>query len=588
MKRSEARMEYTWDLSHIFADKLEWEKTFSQTNMKINELARFRGKLANPEMALRMFRMSDEVGLAVEKLYVYAHMSMHTDGADAGAVALAQRVNTLSAAFGAAISYVEPELTALTDEQLDYMAGHPSFADYDYTIARIKKRKPHVLGEKEEYLLARIGEVTGAFGDIFEKIDSVDLPHPFVKADGKRVPLTHGTYSRLLQNPDPAVRKKAFRTYYSLYEERINTIAACYANNVKKNNILTSLRGYPNAMAASIESDDVPAGVYDKLIESVGDALPDLHEYVAYRRELLGDLHMYDMYVPLVPGADLGTDYETAFRIVLEALAPLGKEYADNLMMMKRERRIDVMENEGKRGGAYSWGAYGCGPYVLLNYSGTTHDIFTIAHELGHAMHSLYSDGALSYNKAGYSIFVAEVASTTNEVLLLKHLLATTRDRNVRKYLLSYYLDMFRTTFFRQSMFAEFELWAHKTEQKGAPLTVETLSKAYLKLNKKYYGAAVTHDRQIRYEWARIPHFYNAFYVYKYATGLTAAVSLAKSILGGDPGSVERYFDKFLRAGGSKSPYEILKDAGVDLMTDRPYQTAMLEFRKTLAEFKTL
>ena len=367
----------------------------------------------------------------------------------------------------------------------------------------------------------------------------------------------------------------------------MNTIAACYAANVRKNNIISSLRGYDSAMQASMESDDVPAGVYDKLINAVDNALPSLHEYVDYRRLVLGELHMYDMYVPIVEGADIGTDYESAFKTVLTALAPLGGEYIGRLEKMKAERRIDVYENDGKRGGAYSWGAYR-NPYVLLNYSGTPHDIFTIAHELGHAMHSTYSDEALCYNKAGYSIFVAEVASTTNEVLLLKHLLRSTNDVRVKKYLLSYYLDMFRTTLFRQTMFAEFELAVHKADAKGEPPTVDSLNKLYLKLNKKYYGKGVTHDKQIRYEWARIPHFYNAFYVYKYATGLTAAVTLANAILSGEAGAKERYFNKFLRAGGSKSPYEILRDAGVDLMTDRPYEIAMLEFRNTLGEFTSL
>ena len=588
MKRSEVRQEETWDLSHIFADRQEWEKEFSRTRMSLKEVNDYRGKLANPEMALRVFRMADELGRSVERIYVYATMLMHTDGADASAVALAQRATTLSAEMSAAFSFVEPELTSLTDEQLDYMIAHPSFADYDYTLERIKKNKPHVLGEKEEYVLARMGEVTGSFRDIFEKIDSVDLPHPMVRAGEERVPLTHGTYSRLLQNPDRTVRKKAFQAYYALYEQRINTIAACYSASVRKDNIYAALRGYDSALAASISGDDVPAGVYDKLISQVEDALPSLHEYVDYRRLVLGDLHMYDMYVPLVEGADLGTDFDHAFSIVLDALAPLGEEYRAGLEMMRRERRIDVPENEGKRGGAYSWGAYGSGPYVLLNYAGTTHDIFTIAHELGHAMHSYYSDNALCYNKAGYSIFVAEVASTTNEVLLLKHLIKTTTDKRVRKYLLSYYLDMFRTTLFRQTMFAEFELYAHRAEQRGEALTVDSMSKAYLKLNKKYYGKGVVHDRQIRYEWARIPHFYNAFYVYKYATGLTAAVTLADSLLSDDPHAVTRYFDKFLKAGGKKSPYEILRDAGVDLMTDRPYQVAMMEFRNTLSEFTGL
>ncbi len=588
MKRNEVREEYKWDMSHMFASRLDWEKSFARVSSRLGELKKYKGKLANPDITIALLRLADELGNEVEKLYVYANMCMHTDGANAELVALAARAGTLSAEFGAALSFVDPELTALSDAELDDMAADPRFADYEYTLARIKKQKPHVLGEKEELLLARLSEVTGAFRDIFEKIDSVDLPHPTVKADGEKVPLTHGTYSRLLQNPDRAVRKKAFTTYYSLYEERINTIAACYAASVRKNNIISSLRGYDSAMQASIAGDDVPEGVYDRLIDAVNGALPSLHEYVDYRRLVLGDLHMYDMYVPLTHGVNFGMDYEKAFGVVLKALAPLGEEYVSRLRQMKEERRIDVMESEGKRGGAYSWGAYGCGPYVLLNYSGTPHDLFTIAHELGHAMHSRYSDEAQSFNKAGYSIFVAEVASTTNEVLLLKYLLSQTKDTNVRRYLLSYYLDMFRTTLFRQTMFAEFELAAHRADAKGEPPTVESLSKIYLKLNKKYYGKGVTHDRQIRYEWARIPHFYNAFYVYKYATGLTAAVTLANSILKDGEFARERYFNKFLRAGGCKSPYEILKDAGVDLMTSLPYETAMLEFRNTLSEFTSL
>lgn len=588
MKRSEVSEEYKWDLGHMFPNRLDWEKTFSITSRRLGELKKFKGKLSNPDMAIALLRLADELGCEVERLYVYANMLMHTNGADGELVALASRAGTLSADLGAALSFVDPELTALSDAELDDMIADPRFADYEYTLGRIKASKPHVLGEKEELLVARLSEVTGAFRDIFEKIDSVDLPHPTVRVGGMKVPLTHGTYSQMLQNPDRAVRKKAFTTYYALYEERINTIAACYAASVRRNNIMASVRGYESAMQASMTRDDVPEGVYDRLIDAVNGALPSLHEYVDYRRLVLGDLHMYDMYVPLTEGVEFGMDYEKAFDVVCEALAPLGDEYVSRLREMKSERRIDVMESEGKRGGAYSWGAYGSGPYVLLNYSGTPHDVFTIAHELGHAMHSRYSDEALPYNKAGYSIFVAEVASTTNEVLLLKYLLSVAKDVNVRRYLLSYYLDMFRTTLFRQTMFAEFELAVHRADAKGEPPTVESMNKAYLKLNKKYYGKGVTHDRQIRLEWARIPHFYNAFYVYKYATGLTAAVTLAGSILSGGDFGRERYFNKFLKAGGSKSPYEILRDAGVDLMTERPYETAMLEFRNTLAEFTSL
>jgi oligoendopeptidase F len=369
----------------------------------------------------------------------------------------------------------------------------------------------------------------------------------------------------------------------------INTIAANYAASVNKDNFLSLARGYGSALERALEASDVSAEIYDALIKAVGDNLAPVHDYVDLRKRVLNaeQLHMYDLYVPMFENADISRSYEDAYKLVIEGLRPLGSEYAELLKTAKDARWIDVEETENKRSGAYSCGVYGVHPYVLLNYTRTTHDIFTIAHELGHAMHSHYSAAALPYAKHDYVIFVAEVASTVNEVLLLKHLLAGAADKGIKKYLLSYYLDMFRTTLFRQTMFAEFENAAHKTEAAGKPLTVESLSSLYMKLNKKYYGPAVMHDRDIRYEWARIPHFYHAFYVYQYATGLTSAVQIAADILKNGEPAVARY-KRFLSAGGSKSPYEILKDAGVDLKSPESYETAFKEFAATLEELKGL
>ena len=332
---------------------------------------------------------------------------------------------------------------------------------------------------------------------------------------------------------------------------------------------------------------DIPAEVYDNLIKHVGENLPVMHEYVEYRKKMLGgEVNMYDMHVSLVDEAELSLDFEDAFELVKKGLAPLGKDYVGLLERARKERWMDVYETENKRSGAYQSGCYGMHPFVLLNYSRTTHDIFTIAHELGHAMHSHFSDSALAYSKAGYAIFVAEVASTVNEVLLLKYLLSSTKDVALKKFLLNYYLDMFRTTLFRQTQFAEFEKKAHDMDLNGEALTADSLSDMYYELNKKYYGGAAVHNDEIRYEWARIPHFYNAFYVYKYATGITSAVNIADGILK-NPENVVGY-KKFLSAGGSDSPYEILKIAGVDLKTAKPYETAMKEFKDTLAALKKL
>ena len=587
MKRSEVKTEYTWDLSDLFPSVLAWEKSFALATRALGELAAYKGKLGEANALLAMLKKSDDTELMVEKLYVYAKMNTDLDGANSSYVSLYRRAASLIAAFNAAVSFVEPELTILPEETIDRYVYDPALADYDYLLKTIKKNKAHVLSAKEEMIIARYGEALSGYKEIFEKIDNVDMPHPKVSDGDKKITLTHGTFSKLLQSKDRNTRKRAFATFYKLYESKINTLSACYASSVKCNNINASLKNYASAMDASMSADDVPAAVYDKLIESVGMALPSLHEYVAYRKDKLGELHMYDMHVPLFDTADLGADYETAFSTVLDALAPLGSSYISMLRTAKRDRWIDVEETENKRGGAYSWGAYGVHPYVLLNYAGTTHDLFTIAHELGHAMHSFYSDGAQPQAKADYSIFVAEVASTVNEVLVCKYLMKKAGNSETKKFLLSYYLDMMRTTFFRQTMFAEFEKQAHGLDQKGEALTVDSLSRIYLKLNKKYYGANVVHDKQIKYEWARIPHFYNAFYVYKYATGITSAVTLANSLLTGGEIAVDRY-KKFLCSGGSKSPYNILKDAGVDLATDTPYETARKEFEETLSQLKNM
>lgn len=587
MKRSEVKIEYTWELGDIFPSVLAWEKQFALTSKDITTLSKYKGRLNNASVLLDALNRREIIGENVGKLYVYAKMNVDLDGANSTYLGFMRRAVSLMAKYRAVTSYFSPEICSLPEEYIEELIYNKDFADYDYYLKCILKDKEHVLTTKEEMIIAKYSELSGSYRDIFDKIDNVDMPHPKVSDGQDKVELTYGSFSRLLQSSDRDVRRKAFSTYYKLYESRLNTIASCYVWSVKCDNIKANLRKYDSALEASLVADDVPSIVYDELLKCVNNSLPLLHDYVDYRKEKLGELHMYDMYVPLFENAEITDNYEDAYSIVVDALAPLGSEYGELLMKAKNERWIDVEETDAKRGGAYSWGTYEVHPYVLLNYAGTTHDIFTIAHELGHSMHSFYSNDAQPLAKADYSIFVAEVASTVNEVLLCKYLIAKETNPEKKKYLLSYFLDMIRSTFFRQSMFAEFEKQVHDLSDKGEALTVSTLNKVYLKLNKKYHGNSIIYDRQIKCEWARIPHFYNAFYVYKYATGIVSAITLANSILTEGQKGLDNYY-KFLSAGGSKSPYDILVDAGVDLATSTPYEVAMNEFDSVLEELKQM
>lgn len=587
MKRSEIDKKYLWSLEDVYADDDAWEKDYKEAEKQVSFPLKYKGQLSDKKKLLEFLKASDELEIKLEKLYSYARMRLDQDSSDNHYAALADRGEALLIKYSSFGSFVNPELCAADESYIKSLLQDAAFADYDYMLKGILRKKSYTLGENEERLLSAAQSPLSMFKTAFGKIDNVDVSLGSVRVNGKRVKLTHGTYSQLLQNPDQNVRKAAFNTYYKGYEQLLNTIAAVYAGSVKSDVFMARARGYKDCLSAAMFNENVPECVYTNLIDSVNENCKYVHEYVAYRKEALGveKLNMYDMYVPIVKGAELSLDFEDAFELVKKGLAVLGDEYVALLQKARDERWMDVYETENKRSGAYSWGSYATKPYVLLNYSATIHDVFTIAHELGHSMHSYYSRHAQPYSKSGYAIFVAEVASTVNEVLLLKYLLKTTADKDMRKYLLSYYLDMFRTTLFRQTMFAEFEKISHDMEQKGKPLTPKALSAEYLKLNKKYYGPAVTHNKPISYEWARIPHFYNAFYVYKYATGITSAVNIANGILN-DAANIEKY-KKFLSAGGSDSPYEILKIAGVDLAEKHPFENAMREFKETLDMLKS-
>ena len=589
MRRSDIESKYKWKLEDIIPSDEAWEKEFAALKDKCGELCAYDGKLTDRDRVLACLKLQDEVSLCAERLYVFSAMRRDENVGDADSQARCDRAESALVKMSEMTAFITPQLTALDEDTLRGFAADPDFSDYDYLIRTLIRTKKHTLSEKEERLLAMTGLFSSTAQDAFRMLDNADIRfEPYVKSDGSEVRLTHGIYGAEMQSPVREDRKKAFETMHGAFKANVNTLAALYSGNVKKNIFYSRARGYQDCLDRATSGEDVPQSVYRKLVGCVEGGLPALSEYLEYRRRKLGveELHMYDLHVPLVGGAELSLEYEDACKLVEEALAPLGEEYGELLRKAFAEGWIDVCENEGKRSGAYSWGAYGTHPYVLLNYQKTTSDVFTIAHELGHAMHSHYSNLNQPYAKAGYTIFVAEVASTVNETLMLRHLLGKSTDKAQRAYLLSYMLDMFRTTVFRQTQFAQFELEAHERAEKDEPLTAQTLSDLYYDLNRKYYsGENVVCDDLIRYEWSRIPHFYTAFYVYKYATGLISAVCIADRILNEGEKAVADY-KKFLSAGGSMPPVEILKLAGVDLTDDAPFEKAMKMFSDFLAELK--
>jgi len=589
MKRHEVKEAYRWRLEDIFISNAEWEKELASVNKEMTGILSFKGKLKNADKLLEAFNFNDSIGKRLEKLFCYAMMLNDQDLSDTKASELKAKALTIYTNFSSYASFIDPELSSLPEDELQSFIDDPKFAPYEYSLKQIIVNKRHILSEGEEKILALSGKTFSAFSQIHSKLDNVDMVLPKIDVDGVKTQLTHGNYGLLLQNPNQAIRAKVFKGYYKAYEGIINTLGANFAASVGKDNLLASVRKYSSAQEQAVSSNDVPAGVYDKLVKKVNDNLKNLHNYMAFRKKIMGveQLHMHDLHCPIFEQADLKLDFDKAYQLCIEGLKPMGEEYNKLLKQAIDDRWIDVEETENKRSGAYCCGVYGVHPYVLLNYTPTTNDIFTIAHEMGHAMHSYYSAKVQPYAKNDYAIFVAEVASTVNEVLLLKHLLKTVDNPNIKKYLLSYYLDMFRTTLFRQTMFAEFESVTHSDEQSGKPLTVEHLNKTYAALNKKYYGPATTQDKQIRLEWSRIPHFYRAFYVYQYSTGIISAINIANMMLSGQKDAFTK-FKTFLSAGGSKSPFEILKDTGVDLLSDEPYEYAFSEFEKTLSELKAL
>ncbi|MBS1372022.1 MAG: oligoendopeptidase F [Lentisphaeria bacterium] len=581
--------EQTWNLEAIYPDAKAWEADFNRIKPLAEAFLAFRGRLAEGASVLRQaIETLDAFERLGEKVYVYAHLRSDENTADNGNRARVDRVEGLFASLAETSAWFDPEIMAIPDDVMKRYLDDPELELYRRSLVELLREKPHTLSEPEERLLGTLGDVLSTPSKTFGILNDADLDFGKIKGEsGKSESLTHGSYRRFLESADREVRKRAFTKMFSTYSKFRNTFASTLDGVVKKHVVGAKIRHYPSALEQALFSDNVPAEVYRKLIAAVHGKLGAFYDYMKLRREVMGleKLNMYDMYNPLVPSCRKEYTFPEAVELVKNAFAPLGREYTENLELAFSQRWVDVPERKGKRSGAYSSGCYDTFPYLLLNYNGTLNDVFTLAHELGHSMHSFYSNRTQHYHYADYSIFVAEVASTTNEMLLFDYLLKHTDDREFRCYLLGHLADEIRGTIYRQTMFAEFELMIHELAEQGIPLTADIMNEKYYELNKLYYGPEVDADRLIAVEWSRIPHFYYNFYVYKYATGMSAAVKLAGNLLSGDPKKREAYFG-FLKAGDSKDVLDIMRDAGVDLSTPAPVEAALDYFGDTVKKLR--
>ncbi len=590
--RNEIGAIYKWNLESVYSSNEEWEKDFSQVGESLPGLNAFQGKVgSSAKSLLGCLKFRDRLEQVLERVIVYANMRKDEDNTNPIYQALEDRSMSLVSEFSATGSFIVPEIVAIPDETLaGFFHQEPELEIYRQHLSQIIREKAHTRSAEVEELLAQSYEATAGAGNAFSMLNDADLKFPKIRNDdGIEVELTKGRFIQFLESTNREVRKEAFKALYSTYGRYKNTFGATYAASVKRDLFYSRARGYKDSLEASLSSDNIPPEVYFQLVETVNKNLPVLHRYMALRKKLLGldELHIYDLFVPLVTDVKRKIPYEEATKTVITAFSPLGTDYVKIVGEGIKSGWIDVFENQGKTSGAYSSGAYTTQPFILMNYQDSLDSVFTLAHELGHSLHSFHTNKAQPYVYANYSLFVAEVASTANEALLTHHLLEQTSDKKLRTYLINNELEKFRGTLHRQTMFAEFELEAHRMAERGEALTAEALSAFYLELNRRYFGPAVTLDDEVALEWMRIPHFYRAFYVYQYATGISAAAALSEQIIREGAPAVERY-KKFLSSGSSNYPTDLLKLAGVDMTTPAPVQQALDKFSALLNEFEKL
>lgn len=590
--RNEIAVKDTWNLESVYANDELWEADYQSLEKDIQEFAKLTGAITSdiqqiPAVLDAYYGLTRRLG----KILVYARMRLDQDTTNGFYQTMAAKASSISVKLGAACAFVEPEILSFSKEALeDAVKSNPKMAYYERKITEMLRGQEHTLDAGREALLAAAGDIASAPDDIFTVLMNADMKYPdIVLSDGRHLPLTNSTYISYLESADREVRKGAFTTLYSQIGSLKNTFAAIYAANLKQAKFYADARNYSSARAMYLADSNIPESVYDNLLQAVHEALPMMYRYVAIRKKVLGvdSLHMYDVYTPIFAAQNQSYEFEQAKSMVLDALKPMGEDYLSHVREGFDNRWMDIYPNTGKKGGAYSWGCYDSQPFILMNYTGNLDSVFTLIHEMGHSIHSYYSRSTQDYAYAEYKIFVAEVASTCNESLLMHDLLEKTTDKEQRKYLLNHYLDSFKGTLFRQAMFAEFEKIAHEYCAQGKPLTADSLSQMYLELNKKYFGPDMVSDDLIAYEWMRIPHFYTPFYVYQYATGYSAAVALSAKILKEGKPAVDAYMS-FLKGGCSKDPIDLLKMAGVDMTTEKPVRDALALFGSLVEELEAL
>ena len=587
--RKDVKVEDTWDLTPIFKSDSHWEEEFKAVSNKLEKVVELKGTLTkSADDLLKGLKFKDDLQYRLEHLYVYAHLSFDTDTTNSFYQAMNGKIMGLLARFGAEFSFFDTEILSASEDLIrGYIEENEGLKLYEHQFEILFKNRPHILSEKEERILASMGEVLSNPSQTFGMINNADIEFPEVSLeDGTKAPLSHGRYGLLMESKNRDVRKDAFTKMHETYAKLNNTLASTLSGQVKIHNLNAGLRGFDSARHAALFRNHIEESVFEALINGIHENIDLLHDYVTLREKALklDDIQMYDIYVPMVEDVDLKFTYEEAQEIILDALSVLGDEYHAVLKRAFNERWIDIRENKGKRSGAYSSGTYGTNPYILMNWQDNIDNLFTLAHELGHSVHSYFTRKYQPYIYGDYSIFLAEVASTTNENLLLNYLLDQYEEPKVRAYLLNHYLDSVKGTVFRQTQFAEFEHMIHVKDQKGETLTADHLNQMYWDLNKFYYGESISTE-EIQYEWSRIPHFYYNYYVYQYATGFSAATLFSETIYNG--GDVKPYLD-FLKAGSHKYPIDVLKDAGVDMTQTTAVDKTLEMFGKRLKELNEL
>lgn len=583
--RNEIKEEFKWTLNDIFKNDDLWEDEFNKIKNESPKLTSFSGTFTEKNKILEYLKFNEEMSRRAEKLFVYAHMKCDEDTTNQKYQGMMNKVDAFMAEFSSYGAFFVPEILNLKEGYIqDLIKNNKDFKVYEFMLLNILKEKPHVLSKDMEELLALASDCLDAPSSIHNIMTNADMKFGDIyDEDGDKIELTEGNYSSFIRSKNRDVRKNAFNKLFGEYKKFENTFATTLTSSVKSFNFNSKVRKYSNPLEASLGPNDIPTEVYENAIKTINDNIESLHRYVRVKKKLLGldEIHMYDLYVPVIEVDKENIPFEKAVKIANEGLKPLGEDYLKLFNAGINNGWVDIYQNKGKRGGAYSWGSYDTKPYVLLNYNYELNDVSTLVHEMGHSIHSYYSRETQPYYYSGYTLFCAEVASTTNEALLIHDLINKEQDNNKRLYLINQELEQIRTTVFRQLMFAEFELYAHNTLIDGASLTAEDYNDKWLELNKQYFGPDMIVDEEIKIEWARIPHFYSDFYVYQYATGYAAASAFAKSILDKTPNAIEKY-KGFLKSGGSNYPIEILQDAGVNMKTSKPLEATINRFNELL------